>query len=78
MSLQINSFTDIQSTKQGHGSGWDALLGFMATVTIRPHASGPEFLLIYIGPSFRYVIAYGLNDSKTFVITQCIISNHFL
>ena len=50
----------------------------MATVTIRPHALGPEFLLIYMGSSFRYVIAYGLNDSKTFVTTQCIISNHFL
>ena len=49
-----------------------------ANVTIRPHALGPVFLLIYTTPSFRYIIVCRLNDSKTFVTTQCTISNHFL
>ena len=47
-------------------------------VTFRPHTLGPVFLLLYISPSFRYMIVCSLNDSKTFVTTQCTISNHFL
>ena len=50
----------------------------LANVTIRPHALGPVFLLIYTTTSFRYIIVCRLNDSKTFVTTQCTISNHFL
>ena len=50
----------------------------MANVTVPQHAWGPDFLPIYVGPSFRYSIINELNGSKTFKATQCTISNHFL
>ena len=50
----------------------------MANVTVPQHAWGPDFLPIYVGPSFRYSIINELNGSKTFITTQCTISNHFL
>ena len=49
-----------------------------ANVTVRQQAGGPDFLPIYVSPSFRYIIIYKLNGSKTFITTQCTISNHFL
>ena len=49
-----------------------------ANVTVRQQAGGPDFLPIYVSPSFRYIIIYELNGSKTFITTQCTISNHFL
>ena len=54
------------------------LTGYLANVTVPQHAWGPDFLPIYVGPSFRYSIINDLNGSKTFITTQCTISNHFL
>ena len=50
----------------------------MVNVTVPQHAGGPDFLPIYVSPSFRYIIIFELNGSKTFITTQCTISNHFL
>ena len=47
-------------------------------VTVPQHAGGPDFLPIYVSPSFRYIIIFELNGSKTFITTPCTISNHFL
>ena len=56
----------------------DSLFFLLANVTVPQHAWGPDFLPIYVGPSFRYSIINKLNGSKTFITTQCTISNHFL
>ena len=50
----------------------------MANVTVRQQAGGPDFLPIYVSPGFRYIFIFELNGSKTFITTQCTISNHFL
>ena len=49
-----------------------------ANVTVPQQAGGPDFPPIYVSTSFRYIIICGLNGSKTFMTTQCTISNHFL
>ena len=49
-----------------------------ANVTVPQQAGGLDFLPIYASTSFRYIIICGLNGSKTFINTQCTISNHFL
>ena len=47
-------------------------------VTVPQQAEGPDFPPVYVSTSFRYIILCGLNGSKTFMTTQCTISNHFL
>ena len=64
-------FPDVTALKNCH---WAVL----ANVTVPQQAGGPDFLPIYVSPSFRYIIIYELNGSKTFITTQCTISNHFL
>ena len=51
---------------------------YVVNVTVPQHAVGPDFQPIYVSPSFRYIIIFELNGSKTFITTQCTISNHFL
>ena len=50
----------------------------MVNVTVPQHAGGPDFLPIYVSSSFKYLIIFELNGSKTFITTQCTISNHSL
>ena len=61
----------------GHFDLWSSAKS-MANVTVPQQAGGPDFPPIYVSTSFRYIIICGLNGSKTFMTTQCTISNHFL